>query len=370
MTHWIVLYAIGAAQAMLLSLTLWRRPVNVAANRVLVLWLALVGVDLAMRALYLVEPSPELLRAYRLVGLLPFLYGPLFYLYARALAQGIGLRVGDAVHAIGLLLGMLAYADLLLLDRVGVEALFERLARGDYPARAPYVDGAMFVYSLSYLAAACRVLFRYRRQLLASRADADPDALRWLLLMAASQLLIWAIALAQWLIPVPWLSGRLIYAAVALWVLLVAFRSLLQTPVLAPEADLDARPAQPGSDQDRREDPRYAEVAARLRVLMEEQHLYREPALSIGQLARRSGYPEYLVSEVINRRLGGPFWDYVNRYRVNAARACLLDPGDRRTALDIAYDCGFVSKSTFNTAFKRLSGETPSDCRRRASASA
>lgn len=92
--------------------------------------------------------------------------------------------------------------------------------------------------------------------------------------------------------------------------------------------------------------------------------LYREPALTIGQLARRSGYPEYLVSAVINRRCGGTFWDYVNRLRVEAVRERLCDGADTRTLLDIAYDCGFTSKSTFNAAFKRQVGDTPSAYRR------
>ena len=113
------------------------------------------------------------------------------------------------------------------------------------------------------------------------------------------------------------------------------------------------------------DDPRFDAVEARLSALMAGQALYREPALSIAQLARRSGYPEYLVSAVINRRLGGNFCEYVNVHRIEATRAALADPADARTILDIAYDAGFTAKSTFNTAFKRVVGETPSAYRRR-----
>lgn len=108
------------------------------------------------------------------------------------------------------------------------------------------------------------------------------------------------------------------------------------------------------------DDTRFPAVEERLAHLMEHDALYREPALSIGQLARRSGYPEYLVSAVINRRFDGNFWEYINRLRIEAVRRCLADGGDQRTILDIAYACGFTSKSTFNAAFKRQTGETPS----------
>ena len=71
------------------------------------------------------------------------------------------------------------------------------------------------------------------------------------------------------------------------------------------------------------------------------------------------------MSAVINRRLGGNFWEYVNRHRIEAVRASLSDPAESRAILELAYDAGFTSKSTFNTAFKRLVGETPSAFRRR-----
>jgi AraC-like DNA-binding protein len=115
------------------------------------------------------------------------------------------------------------------------------------------------------------------------------------------------------------------------------------------------------------DDARFPAVEARLSLLMlGNDALYREPALTIGQVAKRSGYPEYLVSAVINRRFGGTFWDYINRLRVEAVRARLADHQDTRTILDIAYDCGFTSKSTFNAAFKRQIGETPSGYRKMA----
>jgi AraC-like DNA-binding protein len=132
-------------------------------------------------------------------------------------------------------------------------------------------------------------------------------------------------------------------------------------PAIAMQAVADADAARSAAE----DDARFPEVEARLVRLMADEHLYREPALTIGQLARRSGYPEYLVSAVINHRLGATFWDYINHLRIDAVRERLADPGETRTILDLAYACGFTSKSTFNAAFRRETGETPSDYRRR-----
>jgi hypothetical protein len=91
LTPWTFVYFAAAVQAALLGVALWRRPANRAADRLLAVWVALAGADLAVKALYWHLLSPEWFRAYRLVALFPFLYGSLFYLYVRALTQGRGL---------------------------------------------------------------------------------------------------------------------------------------------------------------------------------------------------------------------------------------------------------------------------------------
>lgn len=355
-SFWILLYAIGAAQAAMLAPALWRRAANAAANRVLALWLALIGFDLAVKAAHMAAPDAGFAAAFRVARVLPFAYAPLFFLYVRALVGGRSPRWRDLVHGawLALMLGWLSMHWL---------AGDPLPASGDW--RRLWFDPLLFSVALAYLVAGALQVRRYGRWLRSRRSDADRLSLRWLMVMTACQFVIWAIAGLHAMVELGWADYFLIYAAVAAWVCIVGWFSLAQPPVAEP-----MQPPQVGTgaaaqpDVGDLEDPRFDEVEARLSRLMSEQALYREPALGIAQVARRSGYPEYLVSAVINRRLGGNFWDYVNRYRVEAVRACLDDAGDRRSILEIAYEAGFTSKSTFNSAFKRLVGRTPSDYRR------
>ena len=347
MNPWVVIYAIGAAQAALLALALWWRPANRIANRTLAAWLAIVALDLAVKALYLVDSAPGLFKAYRFVALFPFLYGSLFYLYVRALTTERGFGARDLVHLAGFAL-----------------ALALALAAGSWAPPGPWHDVFLFGYSLSYVVAALVRLQRYRQRLRQRRSDVDRMSLRWIEAMAIAQIVIWCIAATHGLIQMPGVDYFLIYGAVAAWVCVVGWFSLGQPPVAGDPVPGDAEPQPvPGAASAAAEDPRVPEVEARLSQLMADEALYREPALTIGHVARRSGYPEYLVSAVINRRLGGNFWEYINRQRVEAARACLADPVDTRTILEIAYASGFTSKSTFNAAFKRQVGRTPSGYR-------
>lgn len=363
MNTWSIVYAIGASQAALLALALWRRGVNPDANRVLAAWIALIGIDLVVKAAYFHAPGPALFKPYRFVGLFPFLYGAFFYVYVRVLTQARPAGWRDAKHLAGFAFALIVKAGLLLQSHAQTEAYFARVAAGEPVADRWWFDIALYAYSLSYIVAALIQVRLYRRGLLARRSDADAMSLRWIDAMAASQIVIWCIATAHWLVRVRWIDYPLIYGAVVAWVFVVGYLSLRQSVIPAvSDPQSDAAPLDKAPLDD---DTRSAAVEARLTQLMAREALYREPALTIGQLAKRSGYPEYLVSAVINRRCDGNFWEYVNRLRIEAVRERLADAGDTRTILDIAYDCGFTSKSTFNAAFKRQLGLTPSAYRQR-----
>lgn len=363
MSFWSFVYIAAAMQAGLLALALWRRPINHSANRLLSVWVALTGIDLAVKAIYWHLLSPEWFRAYRFVALFPFLYGSLFFLYVRALTAGKGFRLRDAIHLLGFGVMLVLNGYVLLMDRAQLQALSARWIAGERSVGL-WFDLPLFIYSLSYVAVALLLVHRYRRRLRERRADADRMPLRWIEVMALCQIVIWAIAIVQALVNLPILNYGLLFGAVAAWVCIMGWFSLAQPPVIsAPEpGEVDETASAPSGFE--ADDARFPAVETRLAQLMEGQALYREPALTIGQVAKRSGYPEYLVSAVINRRLGGSFWDYINRLRVEAVRARLADDNDTRTILDIAYDCGFTSKSTFNAAFKRQVGQTPSGYRK------
>ncbi len=359
MKVWVIVYAIGAAQSVLLALALWRRPVNSEANRLLAAWLAIVGVDLAVKSFCLAAPGPGQLVALRLVALFPFLYGSLFYLYVRTLTTGRGFGWPDVIHLAGYGAVLAMTVPLFVLGPERSNALVSGWFAETWPPW--WFDPFLFVYSLSYVAAALVCVHRYRRRLLQRRADADRLLLRWLDALSIGQIVIWCIAALATAIHIPGIDYFLIYGAVAAWVCVIGWFSLGQPPTVNESAITDE---QEGTDDSSDSDPRFPDVESRLSKLMEDDALYREPALTIGQVAKRSGYPEYLVSAVINRRLGGNFWEYINRHRVEAARRCLAESDDGRTILDIAYACGFTSKSTFNAAFKRQVGQTPSAYRR------
>ncbi|MBP4040537.1 helix-turn-helix domain-containing protein [Aeromonas sp. SrichE-2G] len=90
---------------------------------------------------------------------------------------------------------------------------------------------------------------------------------------------------------------------------------------------------------------------------------FRDPALSLGKLAQLCGLSPHQASSAINACSGGNFYDWLNRHRVEEAKRLLQESDE--TVATVCYQAGFNSKSTFNTAFRRHTGQTPSEFRRR-----
>jgi AraC-like DNA-binding protein len=99
-------------------------------------------------------------------------------------------------------------------------------------------------------------------------------------------------------------------------------------------------------------------IARKVEALIREQHLYRDPDLTLERLARRTGIPGRQISAALNRIYGRNISQIVNEFRVNDAKRRLVETGAPVTS--ILLESGFGTKSNFNREFLRVTGMTPS----------
>jgi len=102
---------------------------------------------------------------------------------------------------------------------------------------------------------------------------------------------------------------------------------------------------------------------ARLQQEMETNAHFLRMDLNLGELAGLMAVTSRELSEAMNGEGGVSFYDFVSHYRVEAAEHLLLKQ-PHEPILDIAYQSGFNSKSTFNKVFKTTTGQTPSEFRK------
>lgn len=91
---------------------------------------------------------------------------------------------------------------------------------------------------------------------------------------------------------------------------------------------------------------------------MASEQSYLDPELTLQKLALQVNLPEKEVSQLINQHAGKHFFDYINDFRIADAKVLLTQKKDL-TVLEILYEVGFNSKSSFYTAFKKVTGTTP-----------
>jgi AraC-like DNA-binding protein len=109
-------------------------------------------------------------------------------------------------------------------------------------------------------------------------------------------------------------------------------------------------------------EPETAASLSRLRALLDGEHVYRRPNLSLGNLADLVGLPEYRLRKLIHEELGYQnFNAFLHDYRVKEACRQLRDPEMRRIPiLTIALSVGYQSVNTFNRGFRDIMEMTPS----------
>jgi len=103
-----------------------------------------------------------------------------------------------------------------------------------------------------------------------------------------------------------------------------------------------------------------------LKEIMAEKTPFTDSNLTLVDLAEMIHIRPYHLSQLINSRTGDNFYVFINSARIKYAAELLKDPSHKeKSILEIIYMSGFNSKSAFNTYFKNIMGETPSNFRKK-----
>ncbi len=97
-------------------------------------------------------------------------------------------------------------------------------------------------------------------------------------------------------------------------------------------------------------------------AILKDKALFRDSNLTLARSAKRLSVPARDLSGAINRVTSQNFSRFINGYRIEYATCALRDTDLPVT--EIMFEAGFLSKSNFNTEFRRVTGQTPSAFRK------
>ncbi len=103
----------------------------------------------------------------------------------------------------------------------------------------------------------------------------------------------------------------------------------------------------------------------KVKILFEEEKLFLNEHISLKTVSAKLETNPRNISRAINENRGQHFYEFVNNYRIEKAEVLLKDKAlFNEKIATIAYESGFSNVTSFNTAFKKKNGITPSAYRK------
>jgi len=225
-----------------------------------------------------------------------------------------------------------------------------------------------------YLFLSLKLLAAYKKHTRGNYSNLARINLKWLTNITVLQLLLWATSVLavvrQIVSPPPPGSSDIIleifYLGMTAVILFAGYYVYRYPEAFQRHVPLETTPQPVEEEKSAMQENLDKAQYKHLLAVMSNQKSYTEPDLTLKGLAGQTKIPAYLLSRLINQYSGNNFFNFINRYRVEEVKKQLSDGGNQDLGLlDIAMDCGFSSKTTFNTIFKKATGMTPSQYRAR-----
>lgn len=359
--------AAGAAQGavILLSILLRFRP---RKNMPLALLLIVFSLRLATIPTWRADvllPHPWV---YPLTAPLPFLFGPFLWWYLRELVSDTPDRPKlFFIHLVPYAAEVLAVSfTVLSMTAEGYELFIRNVFSGNPPLWLPVRNGLKVLANVLYIAVSVRIAFGRKSGRLSRTKRLW---IRFLVIVPAVVLAVFSYVAVN-----PAATGHLsagiaapfTVLSVAMAVLIYGISFLL---LIAP----DASGFKPADRKGPGELLCGDEECEHLVELVEKRFReggYRNPDLMLSDLAEEFGVHPNRLSFAVNRHFNAGFKALLNSRRLDYFCGRVEEGAlKKQSILDLAFEAGFPSKSTFNRVFREHKGMAPSDYVRQAHSS-
>jgi len=371
-----VVFLLGSVQALFLAILVFNKKHKSTGDYVLGIWLVFIGLHLLNHYLF---TTGFLYRHPHLLGIgtpFPLLEGPFMFVYVLVTISKRGrFRPVYLLHGIPFLLFTVYYIfEFYILSPAEKVAFYEQLYI-KIPLELYIVTLPMIFLGPFYLVWSLIKLRRHSKEIEKNFSYTETISLRWLRNVLIFIGFVWVTGiLANIFVKFPFLSvtmhEHLQYLALTIAVFFLGYFGIRQQAIYRSDPVIVKDPVKPGQkkksvkEQYLHSGLKKADAekySASLLKYFKNERPFLNGKLSLNKVAARLEITPNHLSQVINEQLGMSFFDFVNSYRVEEFKSRLTSNEDNQfTLLGIAFECGFNSKSSFNTIFKKFTGATPS----------
>jgi AraC-like DNA-binding protein len=293
------------------------------------------------------------------------LYGPIFYLYAQGVIfRDFKLSGGNLLHLIPYLLltiSLLSFTNI-------APNISEEIIKYELPWQYYLISAFMYAHFFVYLGMTYNSLLKYREIIKDKYSQIDKINLDWLSVSIKTFGIVAFISLIQSFIALAENRSVFIVTLVLLLIFIFYFvnrvilKALRQPEIFAGITQNETSKylgsnLTPGQIE---------EYKKQLLALLRTEKPFLNSQLSLAELSERLSLSTKHLSQVINQSFNKSFFDFINTYRIQEVQQILKESrDDKMTVLEAMYEAGFNSKSSFNTAFKKETGQTPTEFRKK-----
>lgn len=342
------------------------------SNALFAVFLTITAIDISEPLFNLTVDGPSNLGMLR--NTFAFLQIPIFYLYVVSVCYSdFKLKLKHLIHLLPFLI-----ANVILLPRfylVDTASKINFIINRKSMIEIPFNHFLIHIQIVIYFTAVFMLLRKVKKLYLENNAGTHINSYNWLFQFTVVLTILYSCAIVKNILKFSdyqyiseWIKiGGLVFQMfIVCWYLFKAlnnpslFRNIDSKLKLVSDIILEEKKSETITISEKE----YQEDLVKLKQYMIEEKPFLNPSLTIQDVSSAIEIPVRELSLLINHKLEQHFYDFVNTYRIENAMDILKDATKSKvTILEILYEVGFNSKSSFNTAFKKYTGKTPTSYR-------
>ena len=300
-----------------------------------------------------------------------FLIGPVFFFYVKTLLnRNFKLTQKDFIHFLPAIVYFIYSLIVFISDKLILDE-FYFYADGKDKDLDFWYQMAGLISMLFYLFMSLTYYLSYRKLSLQEVSFANEVAFKWIKHFTIAFSLILVLRVLFFILNPEWGAFGskywyyLCFSILLMYISITGYSNTIKTTIKL-DSNLLVKFEPSGNDKSGDTKNESGEALAlhewkdKITHLFEAEDVYKNPNLTLTDLASLLNTNRNIISKAINQEFKMNFNDFVNEKRAEAVIEKLKNgEHSNNTLLGIALDCGFNSKTTFNRAFKKHTGTAP-----------